>query len=346
MKIDDEDDTSDIVNTTLGDAQTDIYEIVSQYMTNTVPDGENKYEYLCGALNRYLTPFTDPNLKNNILISSRVNETMNVVIGNFENIVSSVVCGEKFQQEKLIMGRYEKALSRPNISDLKKRRMSPDLVDLTPGDKLSLLGYLQLPEAFVRYSQINLPQTNILLKSTLNQIPFSYFEYLNNNNPSDININSIEQDASPSKTDKEDFLKKFEMYVFEQTTNLEDRDKEHYTNFLNNMVPRTRSLFNMMKKYYKNATSFLNILFHLQPFMVYADDITFKQYEEIVNFMRTNILKLKKQLVQNNTSYINYTSHKYKNPSNYNNFNTGFKNSYLFNLLDSKNSLASQTEKE
>jgi hypothetical protein len=344
MKIDDEDDTSDIVNTTLGDAQTDIYEIVSQYMTNTVPDGENKYEYLCGALNRYLTPFTDPNLKNNILISSRVNETMNVIIGNFENIISSVVCGEKFQQEKLIMGRYEKALTRPNIRDLKKRRMSPDLVDLTPGDKLSLLGYLQLPEAFVRYSQINLPQTNILLKSTLNQIPFSYFEYLNNNNPSDININSIEQDASPSKTDKEDFLKKFEMYVFEQTTNLEDRDKGHYTNFLNNMVPRTRSLFNMMKKYYKNATSFLNILFHLQPFMVYADDITFKQYEEIVNFMRNNILKFKKQLVQNNTSYINYTSRKYKNPSNYDNFNTGFKNSYLFNLLDSKKSLASQTE--
>ena len=344
MKIDDEDDTSDIVNTTLGDAQTDIYEIVSQYMTNTVPDGENKYEYLCGALNRYLTPFTDPNLKNNILISSRVNETMNVIIGNFENIISSVVCGEKFQQEKLIMGRYEKALTRPNIRDLKKRRMSPDLVDLTPGDKLSLLGYLQLPEAFVRYSQINLPQTNILLKSTLNQIPFSYFEYLNNNNPSDININSIEQDAPPSKTDKEDFLKKFEMYVFEQTTNLEDRDKGHYTNFLNNMVPRTRSLFNMMKKYYKNATSFLNILFHLQPFMVYADDITFKQYEEIVNFMRNNILKFKKQLVQNNTSYINYTSRKYKNPSNYDNFNTGFKNSYLFNLLDSKKSLASQTE--
>lgn len=344
MKIDDEADTSDIVNTTLGDAQTDIYQIVSQYMTNTVPDGENKYEYLCGTLNRYLTPFTDPNLKNNILISSRVNETMNVIIGNFENIISSVVCGEKFQQENLIMGRYEKALTRPNISDLKKRRMSPDLVDLTPGDKLSLLGYLQLPEAFVRYSQINLPQTNILLKSTLNQIPFSYFEYLNNNNPSDININSIEQDTPPSKTDKEDFLKKFEMYVFEQTTNLEDRDKEHYTNFLNNMVPRTRSLFNMMKKYYKNATSFLNILFHLQPFMVYADDITFKQYEEIVNFMRDNILKFKKQLVQNNTSYINYTSHKYKNPSNYDNFNTGFKNSYLFNLLDSKKSLASQTE--
>jgi hypothetical protein len=85
-------------------------------------------------------------------------------------------------------------------------------------------------------------------------------------------------------------------------------------------------------------------LFHLQPFMVYADDITFKQYEEIVNFMRNNILKFKKQLVQNNTSYINYTSRKYKNPSNYDNFNTGFKNSYLFNLLDSKKSLASQTE--
>ena len=49
--------------------------------------------------------------------------------------------------------------------------------------------------------------------------------------------------------------------------------------------------------------------------MVYANDITFKQYEEIVNFMRSNILKFKKHLVQNNTSYLNYTSHEYKNPT-------------------------------
>ena len=344
MRIDDEDDSSDIVSTKLSDAQTNIYEIVSQYMTNTVPDGENKYEYLYRALNRYLTPFTDPNLKNNVIVSSRVNQTMNVIIGNFENIMSSVICGEKFQQERFVMGRYEQALTRPTIRDLKNRRLLPDLVDLTPGDRLSLLGYLQLPEAFVRYSQINLPQTNILLKSNLNLIPFSYFRYLNMNSPSDININSIEQDQTPSKGDNENFLKKFEMFVYDQLSSLEDRNEEHYTKFLNNMVPRTRSLFNMMKKYYKNSTSFSNILFHLQPFMVYANDITFKQYEEIVNFMRSNILKFKKHLVQNNTAYLNYTSHEYKN--NNTKFNTGFKNSYLFNLLSSNSSNARQTEQK
>ena len=124
---------------------------------------------------------------------------MNVIIGNFENIMSSVICGEKFQQERFVMGRYEQALTRPTIRDFKKRRLLPDLVDLTPGDRLSLLGYLQLPEAFVRYSQINLPQTNILLKSNLNLIPFSYFRYLNMNSPSDININSIDQGSDTLK---------------------------------------------------------------------------------------------------------------------------------------------------
>ena len=164
------------------------------------------------------------------------------------------------------------------------------------------------------------------------------------NSPSDININSIEQNQTPSKGDDENFLKKFEMFVYDQLSSLEDRNEEHYTKFLNYMVPRTRSLFNMMKKYYKNSTSFLNILFHLQPFMVYANDITFKQYEEIVNFMRSNILKFKKHLVQNNTAYLNYTSHEYKN--NNTKFNTGFKNSYLFNLLSSNSSNARQTEQE
>ena len=70
MNIDDEDDIFGYCFNTLDNAQTNIYEIVNQYMTNTVPDGENKYEYLYRALNSYLTPFIDPNIKNNILVSS------------------------------------------------------------------------------------------------------------------------------------------------------------------------------------------------------------------------------------------------------------------------------------
>ncbi len=336
MQIDDKDDKSDIIDTTLADAQTNIYNIVTQYMTNNVPDGENKYSYLYRHLNEFLTPFAGPTLNNNVVISDRVKTSMNVVIGNFENIFSSIVCEDKFQKERFVMTRYEQPLTRPTLHDLKKRRLTPDLVDLTPGDRISLLGFLQLPEVFVKYSQINLPKTNILLKSNLNTIPFSYFEYLNRTSPlpDKFSTTIIDQDSEPTKEDNPDFLKKFEIFAFEEASNLDDRNRDTYINFLKNMIPRTRTLFNMMKKYMGNATSFLNVLFYLQPFMINSDDITFKQYEEIVNFMRTNILNFKKQLVKNNTSYINYISHKYKDPrAGTGNFNTNFKNSYLFRLL-------------
>ena len=51
------------------------------------------------------------------------------------------------------------------------------------------------------------------------------------NSPSDININSIEQNQTPSKGDDENFLKKFEMFVYDQLSSLEDRNEEHYTKF-------------------------------------------------------------------------------------------------------------------
>ena len=335
IETDAETDTSDIAETTLGDAQTRIYEIVNQYMTNNVPDGENKYTYLYRHLNDQLTPFINPMTNVNTIISSRVNKTLPTIVGNFEGSISSAVCKDKVEREKFVIQRYEEPLKRPFFRDLKKRNAG-EMTNLMPGDNLYLQGFLQLPQAFMRYSQINLPQTRILMKAKLNTVPFTYFNYLNDSYPQEITTTTITENQIPSKNDRENFMNDFEMFLFEEVKNIDERNIDVYTNFLTNFIPRTRSLFNMLKKDMKNVASYLNILYYLQPFMIYPDDITFKQYEEIVTFMRGNILKFKKDLVKNNTSYINYISHKYQQKrENMGNeiFNTGFKNSYLFNLL-------------
>ena len=51
------------------------------------------------------------------------------------------------------------------------------------------------------------------------------------------------------------------------------------------------------------------VLKYLQPFMIFSDDISFKQYEAIKEWLDQHILDLKSKMINNQkefSSYINY----------------------------------------
>ena len=126
----------------------------------------------------------------------------------------------------------------------------------------------------------------------------------------------------------DDYLQNTTFYSFSQTTELDDKPKETYHNFLNKIIPHTKVLFNLIKKYVSIPTSYYEIIKGLQPFLVFSDDITFKQYESIITWMRDEILSYRKTLINNQQKYVSYVNQEYS-------INTDFKNSYLFNLLTS-----------
>ena len=324
--IDEDDMSEDIDATTLALTQTEMYNIIQQYKTNNVPDGENKYKFLFRNLNKHLTPFIDPINKNNVIFNGEVNTSLDVIISNLEELYASVVCEEKFTKSKFVFERYNKGLVMPETLDVDKKTKKRIMANLTPNDNLSLLGFLQMPNAFVNYSQMSLPMTTISKKAQLNEIPLSYSTFLNKRKPTKINTNLISENDEPSKDIIKNFLKRYETFLFEQTEDIDNSGTTQYKKFLEHIIPRTRTLFNSIKNYIPNGTSYLKILYYLQPFLVYRDDITFKQYEEIVNFMRQKILDFKKDLMTNMTSYEKYINHKYSS-------NTGEKLSYLFSVL-------------
>ena len=67
--------------------------------------------------------------------------------------------------------------------------------------------------------------------------------------------------------------------------------KKYIKIFLEKIIPQTRILFETVKKYIKNGTSYIKIIEYLEPFLVYDDDITFKQYETIIEFIEKEINK-------------------------------------------------------
>ena len=100
-------------------------------------------------------------------------------------------------------------------------------------------------------------------------------------------------------------------FSFEERRKLVDRvsvndGNEVYEQFLENMVPKTRVLFELIKNYIKNGTSYVKIIEYLEPFMIYDDDISFKQYETITNFIYEEIEKHKGIIIKNTKQFLKF----------------------------------------
>ena len=67
--------------------------------------------------------------------------------------------------------------------------------------------------------------------------------------------------------------------------------------FLNVIIPKTRILFNLVKKYIKGKLTLKDVVGFLEPFLIYTDDLTYMQYKEINNFIYEKIKEY-------NTKYI------------------------------------------
>jgi hypothetical protein len=66
-------------------------------------------------------------------------------------------------------------------------------------------------------------------------------------------------------------------------------DEDRYQQFLNVIVPKTRLLIKLAQKYNKDKLSAVDVVKSLEPFAIYSEDITYKQYMEIRYFIKESI---------------------------------------------------------
>ena len=70
-----------------------------------------------------------------------------------------------------------------------------------------------------------------------------------------------------------------------------------------NMVPKTRQLIELIKKYIHHRYTLKEIIDYLEPFMIYIDDITYKQYQTIVSFISKKLNDYKKDFINKSREY-------------------------------------------
>lgn len=292
----DDTEVSDVAMISLNDDLDSMNNKFALYKSNANPDEQNKYVSLYADLNAELTPFesVNPERISDIIYEHGVATDLNVIIDNLGDFYSSVSQRENTVSRRFVITKYNLGLKRLAATQITGSRMVATRVPITPPDEVSIRSLLTLPEPMVKFSHITLPNTNILDKANLNSIFLNYWQLLKRNTKvEDVLINDFDE---PEDYDEKGFLNNIKNYVLslseEEIVELTGRTfskVDIYKAFLEKVVPKTRVLFNMVKKYIKGKLSIVDVVSYLEPFLIYCDDLTYFQYKEITDFLYKQI---------------------------------------------------------
>ena len=330
----DEEDYITIQNTLLSLDLNDQKTLYDNYLSNSQSNDKNKYQYFYEQLNQHMTPYI--NNSNNTGIVREVNTDMLGIINNYDDFATDVIGIDSFgkdefeiiEKNKYVLQQYNKGLKNG---------------ELTNNDKIHINSFLMLPEPVVKFSTISLPETNIMVRANLNKLFFNYWQLFNKRTIIDSN-----------EFTEESFLKGIQHYLFDTDDILKDtnadskpiqgaRDEEDdkllkkskeefdaldqetkFKMYIDSIIPKTKILFEIIKKYIDKPLNMVSIISYLEPFMIYRNDISFKQFQKIMFYVKEKLTEYKKNLQEKKIlfSELKVPSAKLQSPNIFEIFNT------------------------
>ena len=293
-----DEENNDIISLDLTNELKNMNELINNYKSNNLPVDSNRYSGLYSDIVPYFTPFTDIDAENdsNVLIYKYVNSDINVVINNLEDMYSSVFSNNMVRNRRFVVSKYNLAGTKLDITETTSSKMITVRVPVSQNDTMAITSIMTLPEPTIRFSRVNLPGTDILTKANLNEIFLNYWQLLKKKT----SVTDVFLDNTDIELDDETFVSGIRNYVLNLPEDkLNGVTKNQAYNFLlNSMVPKTRIIFNLMKKYIKGKLSIIDVVSYLEPFLIYPDDLTFKQYQDITEFIDQKISDYNKNMIE------------------------------------------------
>jgi hypothetical protein len=279
-------------------------QLFRNYKTNEGVEGQNKYAELYGSLNKYATPFSaenpdalgtvfNPVNGNGVIVEAQIASDLNVIIDNLGELYSTIVSRGNETSRKFIIQKYNLGLDRLESNGLKGKKEALFRVKLTRNDDIAITSILTLPEPTVRFSQVNLPGSSILVKANLNMHFLNYWQLLKQKTKiSDVKIVGLDTDIEYTDTNFVDNIKNYMLDLSE--TGIEGlkpglSNVEIYNKFLKIVIPKIIILFNLVKKYIKGKLSMVDLISYIEPFLIYPSDLTYVNYKEMSQFIQDKI---------------------------------------------------------
>ena len=306
--IDSFDNEVDVTELDLANIRSEESNLIQSYKQNEIA-GDNKYFSLIRGLKRFYTPYDNPSPQqvdpDNLLAVKEVNANINAVVDNLNNFESSVAENSEIKTKKFLIQGYTLGTSVLRYSTIKRGNIDVSHHKLTPNDTIFLQSLLILPEAVFNFSRINLPGTSILHRANLNNNFINYWQLLTKNKEVNTKIiESVEKDNDNYKS----FLKTTTEYILSDEAN----DMDKYNKFLNTVIPKTTQLLDIAKDKISSSYSMSSVIKFLEPFMVYHNDLTYKQYKDFLSYVTERIVELKRDYIKTQT-HLNRTVSRYTN---------------------------------
>ena len=290
----------DVDNLSLKEDLIGITGILDRYKSNTMPVDQNKYAMLYSELNSHFTPFEligDEETRE-ILIEKLVENDINVIIDNLEDFNSSIFNNNNVKLRRFVIEKYNMSLTKLDTTETTSTRLNSIRVKITNPDTMSIKSFLFLPEPTIRFSKVNLPGTDILTKANLNLVFLNYWEFLKKKTSvNNIFIDTFENDIEFNENNFANNIKQYILNLSDEEIRGHTKD-DIYSKFIKFIIPKTKILFNLMKKYITGKLSIVDIVSYLEPFLVYTDQLTYMQYTDIIQFIDSRISEYNIQFVE------------------------------------------------
>ena len=293
------------------------------YYENKSSNGINHYYGMYENIHDLGKPFIESS-DSHFLINDNVKTNLDALVDNIEDHYSSALHDLQIVRRRYVMQTYNLGLSRletvfrgedKNVTNSVWKRCSEGgkrsskRVSMTPADKIAVKSLVVLPKSVVQYSKLFLPNTNILERVNLHHSDFMNFRVFHKKMeiPRYI-VEDLEKEIEYDDAEV-GFLSKMMEYVL---TDENMSDPKRFDSFLKSVFPKTKTLIQIIQTYIRNKLSFVEIVDALEPFLVYASDITYKQYaNDIRYFIKTKIEETKKEINKKSLEYTSFRNTKY-----------------------------------
>jgi len=289
-------DSKDIVLEKLSTSLEDLENKQLDYYKNNSRTPLLEYNPFCEYIQDFLTPFNNPTISASYLDTISIEENIDTLVSNLENFYSSVYTKSGITKKQYIMQRYNLGFSGLDEQLLNKGKKIYFRKNITNNDSMVIRSLFMLPEPVIRYSSVLLPSTNLLDKSNLSHHSFLLFRFLKKKLEIDShNIDDFSKEINYEKIEK-NIGKSIFSNVNEFFINNGFLDKNKYQKFLETIIPKTRFLIRLIRKYLNNRLSFIDVVKKLEVFSIYPEDISYKQYLEIRYIIKERIEEIKVEI--------------------------------------------------
>lgn len=298
---------SDFTVTTTEESIETINAITEDYYTN-----KDSFVTYINKMNDYITPYTNPEPEYGF--TQFVHDNITSILDNLTNFYSSIAKNDQVKRNQFVIQTYNLGLSqikiRKNKSFGKRVSDTTDVLPLTQNDSINVTSFVTLPEPAMNFSNISLPNTDIMRRANLGKHFIPYWNLFRKNSTvtrKSIYLEERESEDQYGVDDMIQFTSNFMTFFADEEIDSEEK----YRKFVNMLIPNTSLLFDIMNKYVTGEITLGNYVAILQPFMIYVRDLTLRQYDLVVSIIEQKALEYKRKIVQSAKEFASLSTSKY-----------------------------------